>query len=183
MPIREIQERGQITLQEALANPQSGRIFAAGRYQIVPGTLNSLIESNIARPDDLFSPEIQDRLAIELLRRRNVVTLIEHGRLEEAQDQIAREWRAIDLSTGSTRDGTNRANPEATRAVQDSMRINDQARTQTCSVTAVQRAVASCPNFPLYVYVSDQEFTSFTQGQFVFVSAQSSPQQLRSLFT
>ncbi len=45
-------------------------IFAAGRYQIIPQTLASLIKSGVAKREDIFSPVVQDKLAMELINRR-----------------------------------------------------------------------------------------------------------------
>ena len=45
-------------------------LFAAGRYQIIPQTLASLVKSGVAKREDIFSPVIQDKLAMELINRR-----------------------------------------------------------------------------------------------------------------
>ena len=40
---------------------------AAGRYQIIQGTLRGLMHEHNLSPDTLFTPELQDRMAISLM--------------------------------------------------------------------------------------------------------------------
>jgi hypothetical protein len=45
-------------------------IMAAGKYQIIPGTLAGLVKDGVVKKEDVFSPVIQDKLAMELINRR-----------------------------------------------------------------------------------------------------------------
>lgn len=87
-------------------------IFAAGRYQIIPKTLGELVKQGKVSKDEKFTPELQDKLALDLIEKRGVNKLVTEGNLEEAQYRLAQEWASIavpmnkkrenrELSTGS----------------------------------------------------------------------------------
>jgi hypothetical protein len=73
---------------------------AAGRYQIIRSTLQSLIDSDW-KLTDLFDAETQDLLALSLLRRRGWDRWIA-GRLSDAQfaDALSMEWASLPFRTG-----------------------------------------------------------------------------------
>jgi hypothetical protein len=72
---------------------------AAGRYQIVRATLQSLIDSDW-KMSDLFSAETQDLLALNLLRRRGWDRW-QGGRLTDAAfaDALSMEWASLPYRT------------------------------------------------------------------------------------
>ncbi len=45
----------------------SGGLWAVGKYQFIPSTLQMLMDKNNISPDTLFTPELQDYLALQLL--------------------------------------------------------------------------------------------------------------------
>jgi len=72
---------------------------AAGRYQIVRATLQSLIDSDW-KMSDLFSAETQDLLALNLLQRRGWDRWLA-GRLTDAAfaDALSMEWASLPYRT------------------------------------------------------------------------------------
>lgn len=61
-----------LTLGELLDKGNRGQIFAAGRYQIIPGTLAGLMRNNPNKfpRSAKFSPDIQDQMFVELAKGR-----------------------------------------------------------------------------------------------------------------
>lgn len=55
-------------------NPQVGDygIFAAGRYQFEPVTFKGLIERMGIGRDEMFSPDLQDRMGVQLMKERGI---------------------------------------------------------------------------------------------------------------
>ena len=71
----------------------SGPTSAAGAYQIVQKTWNSVV---MARLGDIgFSPGAQDRAAQELLRVRGALADVRAGRFNEAIRKVANEWASL----------------------------------------------------------------------------------------
>jgi len=96
MTISELIRRGALPA----TNPE--RIFAAGRYQIIPGTLlQQLSRTGISR-DSLFSPDVQDRLGISLLELRGLNRFVSGAITKEQYgNSLAREWAGLPVITGS----------------------------------------------------------------------------------
>lgn len=65
---------------------------AAGAYQIIKPTWLSL-KSKLGLPD--FSPASQDAAAVELLRQRGALALIEQGRFAEGMAAARKEWASL----------------------------------------------------------------------------------------
>jgi hypothetical protein len=59
-----------MTVGEVMALQSKKELFAAGRYQIIPETLAGLVQSGVVKPGDIFSPVVQDKLAMTLVNRR-----------------------------------------------------------------------------------------------------------------
>lgn len=71
----------------------SGPTSAAGAYQIVQKTWNSVI---LPRLGDIgFSPGAQDRAAIELLKVRGALADVRAGRFAVAIQKVAGEWASL----------------------------------------------------------------------------------------
>lgn len=96
---------------------------AAGRYQIISGTLQSLKDELGLTGDELFDEAMQDRMAIALLERRGLDDFLE-GRMSEAQfmRRLSQEWASLPRDMGGRSyyagDGLNRAltSPESVLA-------------------------------------------------------------------
>jgi len=66
----------------------SGGLWAVGKYQIIPGTLQGLMDRLNLSPDTLFSPALQDYLALDLLRTQGPgawLGVMENGRVKISQ--------------------------------------------------------------------------------------------------
>lgn len=59
-----------MTVGQVIALGTEGKIFAAGRYQFIPTTLQGLVSRGAARPGDLFDEQTQDKIAVQLLREQ-----------------------------------------------------------------------------------------------------------------
>ena len=99
MTIGEIMNRGAKETDNAQKRKADGLIFAAGKYQIVPKTLKGLIDAGIASRDEKFSPEVQDRLGMELIRQTGALKMASEGRYDDAQNALAKVWAGIPLAT------------------------------------------------------------------------------------
>lgn len=122
LTVGQVLDRGKIPLSKALRDPDSGRIFAAGRYQIIPSTLEGLVRKGIVSREDKFDPATQDKLAIGLLNEQRVPQLINEQRFAEAQNRIANIWAGIGKTSGGTAlGGPNKANVAATSRLQTAL--------------------------------------------------------------
>jgi muramidase (phage lysozyme) len=76
---------------------------AVGKYQIIRGTLESLIKEGYAGPDDKFSSSVQDRLAVGLLKRRGLERY-QSGKISKDQfaDNLSKEWASLPYNTGQS---------------------------------------------------------------------------------
>jgi muramidase (phage lysozyme) len=76
---------------------------AVGKYQIIKGTLESLIKEGYASPSDRFNASIQDRLATGLLKRRGLEKY-QAGKLSKDQfaDNLSKEWASLPYRTGES---------------------------------------------------------------------------------
>ena len=66
----------------------SGGLWAVGKYQFIPSTLQMLMDKNNIDPNTKFSPELQDYLALQLLTIQGPqawIGVMENGRLKISQ--------------------------------------------------------------------------------------------------
>jgi hypothetical protein len=99
MTIGEIMAKGAKKTDSAEKRRDQGLIFAAGRYQIIPETLKGLVDSGIVSKDEKFSPEVQDRLGMQLIKQTGATKLAAEGKYDEAQNALAKTWAGIPLAT------------------------------------------------------------------------------------
>ncbi len=87
---------------EAQTGVSGIRSSAMGRYQVMPNTLADMQRALKLSDDDLFSPEMQDRMALELLRRPMEDYLA--GKIDAAglQNRIAGRWASVPTASGSS---------------------------------------------------------------------------------
>ena len=104
---------GEIMRFQAIKDPDNpDRLFAVGAYQFIPSTLKSAMESAGLSKDTVFTPDVQDRLGIELLigsKRPKLAAYIkgESNDIEAAMTDFAKEWAsAPDPKTGKSRYGS-----------------------------------------------------------------------------
>jgi muramidase (phage lysozyme) len=76
---------------------------AVGKYQIIRGTLESLIKEGYASPSDKFNASIQDRLAVGLLKRRGL-DQYQAGKISKDRfaDNLSKEWASLPYNTGQS---------------------------------------------------------------------------------
>ena len=74
---------------------------AVGKYQIIRGTLQSLVDQGAVSLNDTFSSSTQDRLAIALLNRRGYQRYLQGSlSVHEFADQVAMEWASFPMPDG-----------------------------------------------------------------------------------
>jgi len=99
---------------------------AVGRYQFIRPTLRGLVRELGLSGDELFTPELQDSLAVHLLKRRGLDKYLDGQiSLENFGNSLAREWASLPVLTGRKRgrsyyagDGLNNALTDTTAAQQ-----------------------------------------------------------------
>jgi muramidase (phage lysozyme) len=123
------------TLDEIIAQGKNGRASSAkGRYQFMQATLRDLKEELGLSGSERFTPELQDRLGLALLKRRGLDAW-RAGKItdHEFADRLAKEWAALpDPDTGRSAyalDGLN----AATTGVDDIMGAIEAARSQAAA--------------------------------------------------
>lgn len=102
MTVGEILSKAPNPNDSAEERKQKGAIFAAGRYQIIPKTLQGLVDQGAVNKDEKFTPEVQDRLALKLIEQSGATKSINEGDLEKAQYQLAKVWASLPVPAGMT---------------------------------------------------------------------------------
>lgn len=74
---------------------------ASGRYQFMQSTLRGLISQHKLSPETLFTPELQDRLAISLMEGRGLNSYL-NGSIdaETFGNRLSMEWAGLPMLTG-----------------------------------------------------------------------------------
>lgn len=89
----------QMTVADVMQRQRQREVFAAGRYQIVPGTLASLMSGNYGftgvNLQDRFDATTQDKLAVALIRGRAGKFFNRTGSVEEAVIGMGNEWSGL----------------------------------------------------------------------------------------
>ena len=104
-----------MTIGEVMGYQNSGMLFAAGRYQIIPETMKFAVSSSGLSMNDKFNPHNQDRLGVSLIQHKRPYAynylIGKHNDLNGAMLAMAQEWASLpDPSTGNSYYGSgNRA--------------------------------------------------------------------------
>ena len=81
-----------------------GSLYAVGRYQFIPTTLRWAVAHSEVDPLDMFTPEVQDKLATALImyKRPAVGAYIRgnHDLEGWALNEMAKEWASIEWRNG-----------------------------------------------------------------------------------
>lgn len=74
---------------------------ASGRYQFIQPTLRGLIHQHKLSPNTLFTPELQDRLAISLMEGRGLNSFL-NGSIDAKTfgNRLSQEWAGLPVVTG-----------------------------------------------------------------------------------
>jgi hypothetical protein len=99
MTVGEIMDRAANPTDDAKKRKDGGLIFAAGRYQIIPGTLKGLVKQGVVSRDDKFDEATQDKLGMALIQGTGALKLAAKGDYEGAQNAMAKTWASIPLAT------------------------------------------------------------------------------------
>ena len=95
------------TWQDEFVGPRGMPSSAAGRYQIIRRTLDSLINSMSLDPTaTVYDPNTQDSMAVKLLEGRGLKQYL-GGNLsvDDFANALAREWASLPVVTPQARDG------------------------------------------------------------------------------
>ena len=154
-----VPELTRMTIAEVQAKQQLAW-FAVGRYQFIPETLKMAVQAAGFTGNDVFSPEVQDWLAVALLLGGKRPKLRDYlqGKavsLEDAQLELAKEWASIPMADGRGFYDGDSAGNRATAKVAEVQRALKQARESLAGRTLPQLrlpaqqtsppAPASCP--------------------------------------
>ena len=86
---------GQIREQMSITDPTDpNRIYAAGRYQVIPSTLNAAVEALGLSDDTVFDQETQDKIGLYLISEKRPRV----GRYIEGDEGVTTERAMLDLA-------------------------------------------------------------------------------------
>lgn len=124
----------QMTVQDVMKLQRDGKVHAAGRYQIIAGTLAGLMNGGYGvtgvKPTDPFNQATQDKLGVALLKGRAGRFLTGTGSLTNAVAGMAQEWvglqdpKARQLVTERLQELRQRYQATATMRQPETMRTN-----------------------------------------------------------
>jgi peptidoglycan hydrolase-like protein with peptidoglycan-binding domain len=109
---------GEVMDMQHLPRRDPDRVFAVGKYQIIPGTMDTAVARLGLDRNQPFTPEMQDRIFSEYLLRdkqpsvRDYIEGRQGATLQQAQHGLAREWASFgdpDKGGRSYYGGANRA--------------------------------------------------------------------------
>lgn len=92
---------GRVLDQQALPRDDADRLFAVGRYQVIPDTMNGAVTSLGLDPNAAFTDAVQDRVFSDYLitdKRpsiRDYITGQQGATLQSAQLALSQEWASI----------------------------------------------------------------------------------------
>ena len=95
-----------MTLSQVLAwqhsSQQNGQSGAIGKYQIIPSTLQGLMTKLGLPADTVYTPAVQDKLAMELLNERGYQQF-KDGKItaDQFQTNLAKEWASLPTAAGN----------------------------------------------------------------------------------
>jgi len=95
-----------MTIGEVMDHQTAKRLFAAGRYQVIPTTLRAILPATGLSRADAFNQSNQDRFGIALVKQRTAAWDYLHGRSSDrgaAMLALAKEWASLpDPRTGKS---------------------------------------------------------------------------------
>lgn len=116
LTIKEVQD-----LQKKMV-ASNGVSSAIGKYQFIQTTLREAVKALGLDPNEKFSPEVQDKLAIWLLKNRTSFDKWATGEGDAAafQNELASQWASVPNTSGKSAyagDGVNNATAEGKRLI------------------------------------------------------------------
>lgn len=113
-------EQGELTVQEVINAADTGKLpqrlgggaipgygrgsKATGAYQFMPFTLEGLIKNGVLKPDEKFTPAVQDKAALALASQRGVTQqmLASEGLSDNVLNKLAPEWASLPTFSGQS---------------------------------------------------------------------------------
>lgn len=98
---------GEIMQRQSLFTNNPNRLFAVGKYQIVPKTMKGAVSALGLRRDQLFTPELQEKIFQQYLvgsKRPSIKKFVQgKGSMESALLELAQEFASVaDFRTGKS---------------------------------------------------------------------------------
>lgn len=94
----------ELTIEEVQKKQKDRDLFAVGRYQLIPNTLNDAVDKLTLDIDQKLDEEMQDKIFDEYLitvKRPNIIAYLENdGSVEDAMYASAMEWASIGVQKG-----------------------------------------------------------------------------------
>ena len=127
MTIGEVMKRQAYLMDPSTGDQESDYgLFAVGRYQIIPDTMPTAVRLAGLKPDDMFSPENQDKLGAALIMSKPITRGYLQGKnndLQGAMRELAAEWASLpDPRTGGSMYGSGNAAGHKVREVEEALR-------------------------------------------------------------
>lgn len=96
---------GQIMAAQSLPRGHANRLFAVGKYQAIPETLNGAVSALGISLSEKFTPELQDKIFTNYLAAKKRPQIEQYikgsGTLESASHAVAQEWASVaSIKTG-----------------------------------------------------------------------------------
>lgn len=114
MTIGEIMERQAYLMNKK--NPQVGGygIYAAGKYQIIPGTFGEAVKNAGLKPTDTFSPENQDKMGLAVLKSQGIGAWTVGGsRYSAEQTAIIKQAQRTPVTSSSSTSQSTSPKPQS----------------------------------------------------------------------
>lgn len=92
---------GEITAMQKSYTDRGSPSSAVGKYQFLRKTLDSLVKEGVISADDQFTPDVQDQLAVALMKRRGLDDY-RAGKItrEQYTNNLAKEWAGLPTTNG-----------------------------------------------------------------------------------
>jgi LysM repeat protein len=96
-----------MTVGEVMQHQRAGRLFAAGKYQVIPSTMRAILPKSGLSPSDRFDAAAQEKLGRALIQHKRPYAhgylTGQHNDRTGAMRALAKEWASLpDPRTGSS---------------------------------------------------------------------------------
>jgi muramidase (phage lysozyme) len=173
MTVGEIMDKGAKPNDDAAKRKENGLIFAAGRYQIIPKTLEGLVKQGVVSKEDKFNEETQDKLGMALINGTGATKLAEGGDYEGAQNALAKTWASIPLATdvGDKKAGQSYYQKAGQNTAHSGLNVKDALMASASTSSPNQSAATLVPNAPSSATTLAAATTAVSQEKMTLASA------------
>jgi muramidase (phage lysozyme) len=143
-----------MTIEEVMSNQSSGRLFAAGRYQIIPSTMKLAVQRANIPMSSKFDAQTQDKLGLALIYNGQRPTLSgylqgKNNNLRGAMIDFAREWASVPHpDTGNSYYGSGNRSHHKVSEVREALTSARRGVKSESSSESQQPRPSSSPNYP-----------------------------------